>query len=237
MTGPRLRSTPGRMPSARSGSSRGVLSPSAHQERRSHDAGACLTPAGALSGFLTLSAPCSPPVRPILFHTGNARGVLPFRAFPSRGAVPPPRGRCPPGVCLIASASPTPLSPHETGAWPAARSGRRMPLVSARPPQPFPSRWNDRCRGLSPACAEAPATDGPAARSPSRPRRLDRLSRGPESTGRVVLPCVRPGVRRASCPRPLTPKRGGDASRSGCLANDLIRSSTRPPGTRPKRSG
>jgi hypothetical protein len=67
----------------------GFLSPSTFQDWRIHSTGACLTPYVALSGFLTLSALCSPPIRPALFHAGDVHGVSPFRAFSSRGAVPP----------------------------------------------------------------------------------------------------------------------------------------------------
>lgn len=68
--------------------------------RRSNCPGACLTPFVALSGFLTLSALCSPPDRPALFHASNVLGVFPFRAFSSRGAVPSLDGLCLPGVFL-----------------------------------------------------------------------------------------------------------------------------------------
>ena len=73
----------------------GFCAPSTFEDWRSHSPGACLAPFVALPGFLTLSAPCSPPGRPALFHAGDALGVHPFRAFPSRGAVPPLGGRCP----------------------------------------------------------------------------------------------------------------------------------------------
>ena len=84
-------------------SSHGLGSPSTHEAWWSHSPGVYLTPYVALPGFLTLSAPCSPPDRPVLFHTGNVPGVSPFRAFPSRGAVPPLGGRCPPGVATPSS--------------------------------------------------------------------------------------------------------------------------------------
>jgi hypothetical protein len=50
--------------------------------RRSNCPGACLTPFVALPGFLTLSALCSPPDRPALFHAGNVLGVLPSELSP-----------------------------------------------------------------------------------------------------------------------------------------------------------
>jgi hypothetical protein len=50
--------------------------------RRSNHPGACLTPFVALPGFLTLSALCSPPDRPALFHAGNVLGVLPSELSP-----------------------------------------------------------------------------------------------------------------------------------------------------------
>jgi hypothetical protein len=73
----------------------GFLAPSTFEDWRIHLSGAYLTPFVALSGFLTLSALCSPPVRPALFHAGDALGVSPFRAFSSRGAVPPLGGLLP----------------------------------------------------------------------------------------------------------------------------------------------
>jgi hypothetical protein len=51
--------------------------------RRSNHPGAYLTPFVALSGFLTLSALCSPPDLPALFHAGNAHGVRPSELSPS----------------------------------------------------------------------------------------------------------------------------------------------------------
>jgi hypothetical protein len=76
----------------------GFPAPSTFQARWSHHSGAYLTPFVALSGFLSLSALCSPPHRPALFHAGDALGVCPFRAFSSQGAVPPLDGRCPHAV-------------------------------------------------------------------------------------------------------------------------------------------
>jgi hypothetical protein len=75
--------------------SHGVCLPSTFEEGRVHLSGVCLTPYVALPGFLTLSALYSPPNRPALFHAGDVLGVLPFRAFPSRGAVPPLGGLLP----------------------------------------------------------------------------------------------------------------------------------------------
>jgi hypothetical protein len=97
------------------GSSHGLASPSTLEGRRSHLPGAYLTPYVALSGFLTLSARCSPPSRPVLFHTGGVLGVSPFRAFPSQGAVPPLDGRCPPDVHLssLHAAGVRHLAPNE----------------------------------------------------------------------------------------------------------------------------
>jgi hypothetical protein len=51
--------------------------------RRSNHPGVCLTPFVALSGFLTLSALCSPPDLPALFHAGNVPGVRPSELSPS----------------------------------------------------------------------------------------------------------------------------------------------------------
>jgi hypothetical protein len=60
----------------------GFLAPTMLEEGRSHSSGACLTPVVALSGFLTLSALCSPPVRPALFHAGGILGVSPSELSP-----------------------------------------------------------------------------------------------------------------------------------------------------------
>ena len=60
----------------------GFLSPTTLEDWRIHCPGACLTPFVALTGFLSLSAPCSPPDRPALFHAGNAHGVSPSEPFP-----------------------------------------------------------------------------------------------------------------------------------------------------------
>jgi len=49
----------------------------------------------ALSAFLTLSGPCSTRYLPALFHAGPARGVLPSRVPPARGAARPLGRRCP----------------------------------------------------------------------------------------------------------------------------------------------
>ena len=60
----------------------GFWSPTTLEERRSHRSGVYRTPVVALSGFLTLSALCSPPVRPALFRAGNVHGVSPSERFP-----------------------------------------------------------------------------------------------------------------------------------------------------------
>jgi hypothetical protein len=67
----------------------GFRSPSAHEVREVHSTRACLTRYVPPAGFLTLLTACSFPSPPALFHAGNARGVSPSRAFPSRGAVAP----------------------------------------------------------------------------------------------------------------------------------------------------
>jgi len=60
----------------------GFLAPTTHEQWRIHGSGACLTPDVALTGFRTLSAPCSPPRLPTLFHAGNAHGVHPSELSP-----------------------------------------------------------------------------------------------------------------------------------------------------------
>jgi len=119
MTGPCRRS---RRPKPKPRSERsplmGFRAPSTHQPWRIHRTGAYLTPFVALPGFRTLSAPCSPPHLPALFHAGGVHGVSPFRAFSSRGAVPPLGGRCPPDVHCTPSVSPDSDRPRETGLRP-----------------------------------------------------------------------------------------------------------------------
>ena len=68
------------------------FAPSAHQLRRVHLSPAYLTGYVPPSGFLTLSTVYSSPERPVLFHTGNAHGVLLSRDFPSQ---PGPAGSSP----------------------------------------------------------------------------------------------------------------------------------------------
>jgi hypothetical protein len=93
---------------------------------RSTQTGACLTPYVALPGFLILSAHCSLPDRPVLFHTGGALGVSPFRAFPSRGAVPPLGGRCLPDVAALPE-------PSQTRCPDSKRTEARCPLPGTLP--------------------------------------------------------------------------------------------------------
>jgi len=82
MTGPCRRPWPGLATSPAAAPLMGFLSPTTHQARRSHHPGAFHTPFVALTGFLTLSAPCSPPNRPTLFHAGNVHGVSPSELCP-----------------------------------------------------------------------------------------------------------------------------------------------------------
>jgi len=67
------------------GASHEVWSPSALEERGSHDryAGFTSPDYDPPSGFLTLLASCSPANPAALFHAAGAHGVVPFRAFPS----------------------------------------------------------------------------------------------------------------------------------------------------------
>ena len=96
----------------------GFPSPPTLEPWRIHCPGVYLTPFVALSGFLILSALCSPPYRPTLFHAGNVLGVSPFRAFSSQGAVPPLGGHCPPGVHRIPASPLDTDHPRETGVSP-----------------------------------------------------------------------------------------------------------------------
>ena len=77
-----------------------VSAPSAHADAGTHSPGSCLVPVRVrLQGFAPscrISSPAS--FRPV--KAGNAHGVLPFEAFPSRGAVAPLDARCLPAVSL-----------------------------------------------------------------------------------------------------------------------------------------
>ena len=68
------------------------FAPSAHQLRRVHLSPAYLTGYVPPSGFRALSTVSAAPERPVLFHTGNAHGVLLSRDFPSQ---PGPAGSSP----------------------------------------------------------------------------------------------------------------------------------------------
>jgi hypothetical protein len=81
LTGP-LRHPPRNSRSTSGGSSHGLCSPTTLQDWRIHSPGVCLTPYVALPGFLTLSAPYSPPDHPVLFHTGGVHGVHPSELLP-----------------------------------------------------------------------------------------------------------------------------------------------------------
>ena len=81
MTGPLCRPLRDSRPTS-GGSSHGLSSPTTLEDWRIHLPGAYLTPYVALPGFLTLSARCSPPDHPVLFHTGGIHGVHPSELFP-----------------------------------------------------------------------------------------------------------------------------------------------------------
>jgi hypothetical protein len=165
----------------------GFRSPPTLEPWRIHCPGACLTPFVALSGFLILSAPCSPPYLPTLFHAGSVLGVSPFRAFSSQGAVPPLGGRCPPGVHRIPASPPDTDRPRETGK-PAVRR-RRVRDVSAG----LPSVSSDLCRWYGPG-----RTVGQANRPPGTVgTRAVRLASGPCRHARPKPFAVQePGARR-----------------------------------------
>jgi hypothetical protein len=58
--------------------------PSAHELKRVHSTPAYLTGYVPPSGFFTLTTVSSSLERPVLFHTGNAHGILLSRDFPSQ---------------------------------------------------------------------------------------------------------------------------------------------------------
>jgi hypothetical protein len=80
-----------RTPNRVAAASHGISSPSAHTTWRVHSSRVYLARYVPSTGFLTLLTVFSSPSLPALFHAGNARGVSPFRGFPSRGAALPPR--------------------------------------------------------------------------------------------------------------------------------------------------
>lgn len=80
------------------GASPGVSAPSAYPEAGTHLPGICLVPVRVrLQGF-SPSCRLASPASLRSFQTGNAHGVFPFEAFPSRGAATPLDARCPPAV-------------------------------------------------------------------------------------------------------------------------------------------
>jgi hypothetical protein len=86
----------------------GFGSPTAFEERRIHFSGAYLTPYVALPGFLTLSALCSPPGRPALFHAGNTLGVFPSELSPLKEPY-----RLSAAIALLAFATHRPCRTHQ----------------------------------------------------------------------------------------------------------------------------
>jgi hypothetical protein len=86
----------------------------------------CLTRYVALSGFLSLLAPCFSRRLPALFHAGNALGVLPSRAFPPRQAGTPSRGPMP-------SCRWPPRTARLQGLWPGAGPLSERAIFQASP--------------------------------------------------------------------------------------------------------
>jgi hypothetical protein len=70
------------------------VAPSAPSTSRVHCSRVCRTRFVPPSGFLTLLTVCSSTDFPALFHAGALMEFLPFRAFPSLGAVTPFGVRC-----------------------------------------------------------------------------------------------------------------------------------------------
>lgn len=201
----------------------GFQSPPTLEPWRIHFSGAYLTPYVALPGFLILTAPCSPPYLPTLFHAGSVLGVSPFRAFSSQGAVPPLGGRCPPGVHRIPVSPPDTDRPREAG-QPAVRRRRvrdvsaGLPLISSdlcrwygRMIAPWGWRTSLRVRS-KPVPSGLPRVPGAArpkpvaAQEPGARRvvsrcRLDPGAEAPQPTAAAMTPCGRPWAvrRRGRC--------------------------------------
>jgi hypothetical protein len=79
--------------------------PTTLELRRVHFTPVCLTGYVPPTGFLTLSAACSSPERPALFHAGNAHGVVLSRDFPSQPGLGSSRRQIALSAFLLASAS------------------------------------------------------------------------------------------------------------------------------------
>jgi hypothetical protein len=106
----------------------------------------------------------------------SSRGVSPFRAFSSRGAVPPLGGLCPPGVSL------SPFAPHALG--PSTRNG---PKPIAR------SRIRSGCFFPGAVAVITPATSECLhRRSRSRPKSSPSPTASPQPTPCPTRPCRRP---------------------------------------------
>jgi hypothetical protein len=156
----------------------GFLSPTAFEERRSHFTGACLTPFVALSGFLALSAPCSPPDRPALFHAGDAPGVSPSELFPLEEPY-----RLPAAAALMTFTAHRPCCKPRSLRAKRGKPRCSPPASSWRLEQPivhaFDSPVPARCRALAVRTAD-PKVHGPLRRAiepppPCRGSTVERL--------------------------------------------------------------
>jgi hypothetical protein len=108
------------------------------------------------SGVLTLLTAFSASTPPGLFHPGSAHGVLPFRAFSSRGAVAPLGARCLPDVPARGSPrQPSPPSSREEP-WP----------VRADPTAKTTEADAGRLQGFAPLESPLPSSGGLDRRRP-----------------------------------------------------------------------
>jgi hypothetical protein len=148
-----------------SGSSHGILFPyDARGEAERPIRSFAFSGFAALSGFLTLSALCSPPSRPTLFHAGGVHGVLPSEPSPLKGpcrlsatsalltftAHPP---------CCMLRSSHTIRAEARRSLPSAFRSSRSVPVVSRSPDAGEASHRCVRRRGPKPTSRSAAALE------------------------------------------------------------------------------
>jgi hypothetical protein len=191
----------------------GFLAPTTHEQWRIHLSGACRTPDVALSGFLTLSVPCSPPRLPTLFHAGNAHGVHPSELSPLEESCHLSAAVA--FLTLTASLSRRlTRTCHAKRATPAVRFQRVRDVSTWRHPVRLRSLRIGSChRGAPPGrrtCSLEPAGDGPTgslseapgvATSRSRRRHLGlHMPGGVEPSARRVGPKLHPPVGTARTP-------------------------------------
>lgn len=191
----------------------GFLAPTTREQWRIHLSGACRTPDVALSGFLTLSVPCSPPRLPTLFHAGNAHGVHPSELSPLEESCHLSAAVA--FLTLTASLSRRlTRTCHAKRATPAVRFQRVRDVSTWRHPSRLRSLRVGSCHRETPpgrrTCSSEPWGDGPTGepgeapgvatgRSRRRYRGLQ-LPGGVEPSARRVGPKLHPPVGTARTP-------------------------------------